>query len=210
MRAHIKVYLWLALVTVWGCTPKVDPQSALPDYFSVPSSLSGYQGSGEFVLTGGISVNAIGAEHLDPATKTYMGVQGTISKTGSLNVGFTAGQPLDYKDRDQVPTQYQANGALAIIGPLAVGNYPLGINEARGPKGEFADLTMNLPGPQIYFAQTGQLTVAEVTVIKTQGTDTLYRVRGTFQTRMFGSGVGISASKPVDTMGTFDLLLVSN
>lgn len=202
--------LVIGLTVIWSCGPKSDPKPALPDYFLVPGSLSAYQGSGQIVITGGLSVNATGAEHLDVATKTYMGVTGTISNSNSLQAGFTAGQPLGYKDRDLVPAQYQANGDFAIVGPLAVGNYPMGIRESPGPRGEFADLTLNLPGPQIYFAQTGRLTVAEVTVIKTEATDILYRIRGTFQTTVFGSGVGVTVNKPIDTNGTFDLLLVSN
>jgi hypothetical protein len=204
-----KAWILVVLVVVWSCGSKEDPTPALPAYLRVPAVLDGYQGSGLITVAGGgLDLRAEGPEQLNTMTNTYSGVLGQIS-TGDINAYFTVGQPRVYKESNQVPNDYQANGALAIINTVSPGTYPMNA-QAPSPRGEFADLTLRLPGPQIYNSQGGSLTITKSTLIKTQGTDLLYRIQGTFQATLTASGIGTTPGKPVETIGTFDLLLVQH
>lgn len=209
MRQLLNRFFVLAMVaSLWACKKDPDPQAQLPGYLRIPATLSGYTGSGLITLSGELTLRAEGPEQLDASTNTYSGVGGSISN-GDLKAYFTAGQPRVYKESSQVPNEYQANGALAIINTVSPGTYPMNAL-APSPRGEFADLTLLLPGPQIYFTQSGSLTIAESTLIKTQGTDLLYRLQGTFQATLTGSGIGTTPGKPVAVTGTFDLLFLQN
>lgn len=183
------------------------PQPQLPSYLRVPATLNGYAGSGLITVAGGgLNLRAEGPEQLNATTNTYSGVLGQIS-TGDINAYFTSGQPRIYRESSQVPNDFQSNGALAIINTVSPGTYPMNA-QAPSPRGEFADLVLRLPGPQIYNSQGGSLTITESTLIKTQGTSNLYRIQGTFQATLSGSGLGTTPGKPIDVSGTFDLLLV--
>jgi hypothetical protein len=197
--------LVLSLGLVWSCGEK-DPQPALPSYLRVPSSLSGYEGSGQVIITGGsLNLKAEGSEVLDNTTKTYSGVRGDVIQN-DVSAQFTFGQPRPYQETGQVPDLYQANGKITIIDGLNVGVYTMNPRQP-GPRGQFAELTLRLPGPQIYIAQDGSLTVEEVTKVKTEGSLSLYRVRGNFQLVAVASGVGLPAGQPANLSGTFDLLV---
>lgn len=204
-----RIFLLLLLGAVWSCGPKDEPKPTLPSYLRVPATLVGYEGSGLITVTGGpLNLKAEGPETLYAATQTYQGVTGDI--TGEdVNAYFTVGQPKPYKDRRAVPNQYCAYGNLSIMQTITPGTYRMGIKESPGPRGEIADLTMNLPGPQLYITNSGSLTIAESTLIKTQGNASLYRVRGTFQATMYADGIGITERNP-SVNGTFDLLLLRN
>ncbi|RYF45385.1 MAG: hypothetical protein EOO39_51400 [Cytophagaceae bacterium] len=179
----------------------------MPSYLRVPATLTGYAGSGLIsVAGGGLDLRAEGPEQLNATTNTYSGVLGQIS-TGDINAYFTVGQPRIYRESSQVPNDFQSNGALAIINTVSPGIYPMNA-QAPSPRGEFADLVLRLPGPQIYNSQGGSLTITESTLIKTQGTSNLYRVQGTFQATLSGSGLGTTPGKPIAVSGTFDLLFV--
>ena len=174
-------------------------------------NLHGYTGSGLITVDGGtLSLRAEGPEDLDPATQTYQGVTGSILGE-DLTTYFTLGQPRPYKDRSSVPTQYQNNGRLAIINTMATGTYPMGAQATPGPRGEIADLILNLTGPQLYVTNSGTLTISESTLIQTQGNLFLYRITGTFQALMYADGTGIPATARNPTLtGSFDLLLVKD
>lgn len=200
----------LVIISMYACK-KNDPdkEPALPSYLVVPSSLDNYTGSGRIAIDGGLKLMAEGVEHKD-ASNTYSGVLGNII-AGTVRADFTVGQPLPYSQNGDVPQEYRANGALAIIGTHAVGTYSFGLQATPSPKGEYADLSINLPGPQYYFADKGTLTITESTLIKTQGTSLLYRLQGTFQSTLTGTGTGLSVNNPpAPITGTFDLLFVSN
>ena len=174
-------------------------------------NLHGYTGSGLITVDGGtLSLRAEGPEELNPATQTYQGVTGTIAGQ-DVAVYCTLGQPRPYKDRSSVPNQYLNNGRLAIINTITPGTYPMGTQATPGPRGEVADLILNLVGPQLYVTNLGTLTIAESTRIRTQSNQSLYRLRGTFQALMYADGVGISASGRNPTLtGSFDLLLLKD
>ncbi|WP_157627006.1 hypothetical protein [Spirosoma luteum] len=210
MRKALNLICVLAMTAgVLSCKKDPDPQAQLPSYLRVPATLTGYAGSGLITVAGGgLNLRAEGPEQLNTTTNTYSGVLGQIS-TGDINAYFTVGQPRIYKESSQVPNDYQANGALAIINTVSPGTYPMNA-QAPSPRGEFADLVLKLPGPQIYNTQGGSLIISESTLIKTQGTANLYRVQGTFQATLNGSGIGTIPGKPIDVSGTFDLLFVQN
>ncbi|GAA4459182.1 hypothetical protein GCM10023189_32450 [Nibrella saemangeumensis] len=212
MKSIRKGALWVVLVaSFWACNKGKDPEPALPSYLRVPASLDSYAGSGLVTVEGsGLSLRAEGPEQLNASTKTYSGVLGDISQD-DIYVNFTVGQPRPYKERTSVPNQYWAYGSLRIMNTLTPGTYRMGIQESPGPRGEIADLTMNLPGPQVYVTNSGSLTVTESTVIKTEGSSTLRRVKGTFQAVMYADGMGIPTSgRNPNLSGTFDVLLLAN
>lgn len=152
-------------------------------------------------------MTATGPERIDVVTKTYQGVNGDISGE-DLTATFTLGQPRAYNERLAVPNQHLANGKLSIMRTITPGTYEMGFDASPGPRGERTDLTLNLPGPQLYVAKSGTLTITRSTVVKTEGIFSLYRVEGTFKVTMYADGVGIASGQhyPVLT-GTFDLLL---
>lgn len=199
----------LILGMVVSCGPKDEPMPALPSYLRVPATLTDYEGSGLITITGGsLNLRAEGPEVLDAATNTYKGVIGDISGE-DISAYFTLGQPRPYRERQIVPNEYWAYGDLSIMNTVTPGTYRMGIRESPGPRGEIADLTMNLPGPQVYISNSGSLTIDESTLIKSQGSSSLYRVRGTFQAVMYADGVGIPTSDRNPTLtGAFDLLLL--
>lgn len=208
MNRYLK-HIWvLILLVIWSCGNEEEPNPAqsLPSYLRVPANLEGYAGSGLIDIQGGLTLRAEGPESLDPATKTYSGVLGRISST-DIKGRFTAGQPRPYDESGQVPDEYKANGVLSILRTTSVGTYPMNPN-APTPRGEFADLTVEMPGPQIYISKEGSLTISESSIIKTQGNLSLYRIQGSFQTEFFASGVGITPGQPYNSTGTFDLLLI--
>lgn len=202
-------YWFLLVLLVWGCGSKDPVDTALPAYLKMPASLSGYAGSGLITIDGGLSLKAEGAEHLDATTNTYSGVQGDISDDDLLST-FTLGQPRVYSESSSVPAQYRANGELRFINAITPGTYRMGTKESPGPRGEITDLTLNLPGPQLYISQTGSLTIAESTLIKSEGSDSLYRIKGSFQVILNGSGIGTTPGKEIPVSGSFDLLLVKS
>lgn len=208
MKKTINRFCIVALmVGLLSCGKNNDPQPQLPSYLRIPATLAGYAGSGLVTVAGsGLDLRAEGPEQLNTATNTYSGVLGQIA-TGDINAYFTVGQPRIYKESNQVPNDYQANGALAIINTVSPGTYPMNA-QAPSPRGEFADLVLRLPGPQIYNSQGGSLTISESTLIKSQGSTNLYRVQGTFQATLNGSGIGTTPGKPIDVTGTFDLLFI--
>ena len=158
-------------------------------------------------ITGDLNLRAQGPEALDPSTKTYSGVLGYVS-TGDITAQFTVGQPRIYNENGQVPYQYQANGQLLTLHALEPGTYPMGFRSSPTPTGARTDLIMNLPGPQLYQAQLGTMTITESTILKTQGSSKLYRIQGSFQTSLSANGTGVVSGKEYAVSGTFDLLLV--
>lgn len=210
MRYGIKqAWVFLVLVVAWSCGPKEEPQPALPGYLTLPATLEGYKGSGLVTINGGtLNLRAEGPERLDPATNTYSGVLGDISGE-NVDAYFTFGQPRPYGNLSLVSSAVWAYGSLTIYRAYTPGTYPMGIKSMPTPRGEIADLTMNLPGPQLYVTNSGSLTVEESMLIKTEGGASLYRVRGTFQAVMYADGIGITERNPTMN-GTFDLLLVRN
>lgn len=209
MKNYInQAWVLVGLVAVWSCGPKEEPQPALPGYLRVPAVLEGYEGSGRVEINGpGLTLLAEGPEQLNTGTNTYSGVLGNISGE-DVNAYFTLGQPRNYRQRDIVPQEYRANGSLFVMNTRTPGTYQMGIAGVRGPRGEIADLLLYLPGPQLYYAESGSLTISEATLIKTEGSNTLYRITGTFQAAMRADGIGITQRDPVLT-GKFDLLLIS-
>lgn len=194
----------LLLLVLWGCK---EPEPALPDYLSMPSDLDGYTGSGLVDIQGGLTLRAAGVERLDANTKTYSGVQGSISGD-YLQAHLTLGQPRPYKESTTVPIDYRANGELLIMNTLEVGTYPMGIRATPTPRGAITDIILNLPGPQIYTAQNGTLTIASVDIVRASGSLLLKRVQGSFSVSVTGSGVGTQPGKEIPLTGTFDLLFV--
>ena len=201
-----QAWVLIALVAVWSCGPKEDPQPALPDYLRIPVKLEGYTGSGRVSTSGALSLLAEGPEQLDKKTNTYSGVLGVIGLNDNLTIQFTVGQPLPFKDTGSVPDEYQASGTLSIVRTISPGTYPLS-SKAPTPRGEFADLVINMPGPQIYGNTGGTLTISESTLIKTQERYSLYRIVGSFDATLYATGVGITNRNPTLT-GTFDVLVV--
>lgn len=195
------------IVLVFSCGK--EPEPALPGYLRLPSSLSGYTGSGLITITGGsLNLRAEGPEQQEASTRTYSGVGGDISGD-NLTAYFTLGQPRAYRDLALVPDQYWSYGTLTLRRTFTPGTYPMGGQSTPSPRGEIADLTMYLPGPQLYVNNTGSLTVTESTLIRTEGNASLYRVQGTFQATMYADGVGIPANQRNPTLtGSFDVLLV--
>lgn len=209
MKRFIRqIWVLIGVVAVWSCGPKEEPQPALPSYLRVPSVLEGYTGSGRVEINGlGPAIVAEGPEQLNTGTNTYSGVLGDVISE-DVTAYFTLGQPRTYKESYIVPQEYRANGNLLIMNTITPGTYQMGIFGVRGPRGELADLTLNLPGPQLYIANSGNLTISESTLIKTQGQNTLYRIVGTFEATMYATGTGVTQRNPVLT-GSFDLLLLS-
>ena len=104
--------------------------------------------------------------------------------------------------------EYQANGQLLTLDAMEPGTYPMGFQSGPTPTGARTDLIMNLPGPQLYQARLGTLTISESSIIKTEGKSRLYRIQGTFQTVLYGTGAGAPSNRDYNVTGTFDLLLV--
>ena len=201
-----QICLISVLAFVWACGPKKDPEPAFPSYLRIPATLANYTGSGLITVTGDLSLRAEGPEAFDAGTKTYSGVLGRITDTNT-RAQFTAGQPLPYAQTSSVPPQYEANGQLYIFNALTPGTYPMGVESQPTPTGAQADLILNLPGPQLYSARLGTLTITESTLLKTEGDSKLYRLQGSFQTTLIASGAGTTAGKNYAISGTFDLLL---
>lgn len=203
-----QAWVLIGLVAVWSCGPKEEPQPALPGYLRVPAMLEGYAGSGRVEINGpGLTLLAEGPEQLNSSTNTYSGVLGDIISE-DISAYFTLGQPRVYKESYIVPQEYRTNGNLLIMNTITPGTYQMGVYGVRGPRGELADLILHLPGPQLYIANSGSLTIAESTLIKTQGKNALYRIGGSFEVTMYADGIGITQRNPVLT-GKFDLLLLS-
>lgn len=203
-----QAWVLIGLMAVWSCGPKDEPQLALPGYLRIPAVLEGYEGSGRFATSGGLTLLAEGPEQVDPKTNTYSGVLGDITFGRDLSIQFTVGQPLPFKQTASVPYVYQASGTLSVLGTTAPGTYPLN-SRAPTPRGEFADLVINLPGPQVYGNTNGSLTITETTLIKSEGRQNLYRVVGSFEATLYASGPGTSQANP-QVSGSFDVLLLDN
>ncbi len=208
ITAFNRIYIVAIIIGLLSCGKDTDPQAQLPSYLRIPATLTGYGGSGLITVNGGLILRAEGPEQLNAATNTYFGVLGNIA-AGDIQAYFTAGQPRIYKESNQVPADYRSNGDLTIINTISPGTYPMNA-QTPTPKGEFANLALSLPGPQTYISQGGSLIISESTLIKSQGSDLLYRIQGTFQASLTASGIGTTPGKPVDVNGTFDLLLVTN
>jgi len=198
MKRGYGLILIVALMGLFGCGK--DPQPELPDYLSLETAT----GSGLVEITGGLTLTGRGPERLDGTTQTYSGVRGTISGD-NLTADVTFGQPRPYRESYLVPDQYLTNGELRIMNTLEVGTYPMGIRAQPTPRGAITDLTLNLPGPQLYTAQTGTLTIANVTTIST-----FKRVQGTFTVVMNATGLGTIPGKSIPLTGRFDLLFKLN
>ncbi|GAB4014999.1 hypothetical protein GCM10028808_39110 [Spirosoma migulaei] len=209
MKGYFAYIVSLLLgVSLWSCGTKDSPPvPQLPGYLRIPATLTGYVGSGRIAISGGLNLLAEGPEAQDASTKTYTGVSGKIV-IGDITANFTVGQPRAYKETSFVPDAYKSSGQLLTIHAIEPGTYPMGFETKPTPIGAQADLILNLPGPQLYQARNGTLTIAESTLIKTEGVDKLYRIQGTFQTALFGTGVGLPSTKDYAVTGTFDLLLV--
>ena len=204
-----RVYLLVIVGILFGSCgkDKTDLQPQLPSYLRVPATLTGYVGSGRIAVNGGLSLVAEGPEAQDANTKTYTGVSGKIV-LGDITANFTVGQPRTFAESYAVPAAYQSNGKLLVINAIDPGTYPMGFETKPTPTGAQADLILNLPGPQLYQARSGTLTISESTLVKAEGQNKLYRLQGTFQSALFGTGVGTSSTKDYAVTGTFDLLLV--
>lgn len=202
--AFNRICLVAMLVGLFSCGKDKDPVAQLPSYLHIPTTLTGYAGSGLITVNGDLNLRAEGPEQLNTSTNTYSGVLGNIS-AGDVQAYFTVGQPRIYKESNQVPADYRSNGTLAIINTVSTGTYPMNA-QTPTPRGEFADLTLSLPGPQIYISRGGSLTISESTLIKSEGGTNLYRIQGNFQSILTGSGTG-TTSKDYNVTGTFDLLL---
>ncbi|GAB3569805.1 hypothetical protein GCM10027578_24940 [Spirosoma luteolum] len=191
-------------------TPAPDPTAGLPSYLVVPTSLAGYKGSGQVTVTGGgLNLKAEGTEQFKSATNTFSGITGAINSQGNTTVYVNFGQAKAYSDNNLVEAQYQSNAVLTLLKTTAPGTYPMGKSQTPAANGGLADLVMNLPGPQLYVTNSGNLTVTESTVVKTEGALTLNRVKGTFQAQVYRDGFGISRDDQTPTLnGTFDLLLL--
>ncbi|CAN5496549.1 hypothetical protein BH09BAC4_BH09BAC4_28720 [soil metagenome] len=202
------VGLLLAL-SLWSCgTKDSQPQpQQLPGYLRIPATLTGYVGSGRIAISGGLNLLAEGPEAQDASTKTYTGVSGKIVSE-DITANFTVGQPRTFAETYAVPAAYQSNGQLLVINTIETGTYPMGFRSSPTPTGARTDLIMNLPGPQLYQAQLGTMTITESTILKTQGSSKLYRIQGSFQTSLSANGTGVVSGKAYAVSGTFDLLLV--
>lgn len=208
MKQHTPYIIVLALLMgLWACGGKdPDPQAQLPSYLRIPATLTGYVGSGLVTVSGDLSLRAEGPESLNASTKTYSGVLGGVSDD-DVTANFTAGQPLPYSQTYSVPKELVANGQLLTLNAINAGTYPMGYQSKPTPTGAQADLILNLAGPQLYAARLGTLTITESTIIKTEGANNLYRIQGTFQVTMSGTGIGTIGTKDYNITGTFDLLL---
>ncbi len=209
MKRYASYFFVLVLmVSLWTCGKKdPDPQAQLPGYLRIPATLTGYVGSGRIAISGGLNLLAEGPEAQDASTKTYMGVSGKIV-IGDITANFTVGQPRTFAESYAVPAAYQSNGQLLVINAIDPGTYPMGFETRPTPTGAQADLILNLPGPQLYQARSGTLTISESTLVKAEGQNKLYRIQGSFQAALFGTGVGLPSTKDYAVTGTFDLLLV--
>jgi hypothetical protein len=210
-RGTATTKLGLILLVGWlivSCGPN-ERDPGLPDYLLIPSSLAGYAGSGQVTLSGGrLQLHMAGPEQLNSSTKTYSGVGGRLIGDDVV-IYFTDGQPLAYRDRSQVPADLKAFGELSLYGNAGVGTYPLGGQAAPSPRGEIADLTLNLPGPQLYVANSGTLTINQNTLVRSEGDLALHRLTGSFRASMYADGPGLTAGERTPTLeGTFDVLLV--
>ncbi|GAB4039258.1 hypothetical protein [Spirosoma gilvum] len=202
------VFVLVLSVSLWTCGKKdPDPQAQLPGYLRIPATLTGYAGSGRIAINGGLSLLAEGSEVQEANTKTYTGVSGKIV-LGDITANFTVGQPRTFAESYAVPAAYQSNGQLLVINAIDPGSYPMGFETKPTPTSAQADLILNLPGPQLYQARTGSLIIAESTLIKTECVDKLYRIKGTFQASLFGTGFGLPSTKDYAVTATFDLLFV--
>ena len=202
MKRGYGLILIVALIGLFGCGK--DPQPELPDYFSLDNAT----GSGLVEITGGLTLTGRGPERLDAATQTYSGVRGSISGD-NMTADVTFGQPRPYRESYLVPNQYLTNGELRIMNTLEVGTYPMGIRAQPTPKGAIADLTLNLPGPQLYTSQTGTLTITDVSTTQGEGRS-FKRVQGNFTVITNASGLATTPSKDIPLTGRFDLLFLSN
>jgi hypothetical protein len=208
MKRH-STYAFILMLTLglWACGKKdPDPQAQFPGYLRIPATLTGYAGSGRIAIEGDLALNAEGPETLNSTTKTYTGVLGKIVQE-DITANFTLGQPRIYAESYAVPAEYESNGKLSVINAITVGAYPMGFETKPTPTGAQADIILNLPGPQLYTARSGSLTISESSLIKSEGQNRLYRIQGSFRTSLLGSGTGATASA---ITGTFDLLLLAN
>lgn len=192
-----------ALVGLFSCGN--DPQPELPDYLSLNSA----SGSGLVEISGGLTLTGRGAERLDIDTQSYSGVIGNISGD-NLTANMTFGQPRPYRESYIVPNEYLTNGQLRIMNTLAVGTYPMGIRAQPTPTGAIADLTLNLPGPQLYTSQTGTLTISTVSTVQGSGGRYFRRIQGRFTVVMNATGLGAIPGKDIPLVGSFDLLFAQN
>ena len=208
-KIRSRLYIVAMVAALWSCGKKEsDPQTQLPSYLRIPATLAGYTGAGLITLNGDLSLRAEGTEHLDASSNTYSGVLGSI-KGDVLLAQFTVGQPLPYEKTATVPAQYEANGELRIMNTTEPGTYPMGIDSQPTPTGVITDLTINLPGPQLFYTRTGSLTITDKTLVQQQNGNSLYRVTGTFTALLNVTGLGATPGKALNTTGTFDLLLLS-
>lgn len=207
-RYSAYVFALVLVVGLWACgTKNPDPQTQFPAYLRIPATLTGYLGSGRIAINGDLTLVAEGPEVLDTNTKTYSGVLGKIVFQ-DIKANFTVGQPKAFAESYLVPAEYESNGQLLVINAITPGTYPMGFETKPTPTGAQADIILNLPGPQLYSARTGTLTISESTLVKSEGQSKLYRLQGSFQAALFGTGVGAHSSKDYNVTGEFDLLLV--
>ncbi|KAA9341171.1 hypothetical protein [Larkinella humicola] len=203
-----KVSIWLiclVILAMSGCNKDPDPE--LPSYLVIPSSLSNYKGSGRISISGGLTLAAEGQERVQVGGK-ISGVLASAYFGDGVLINATFNQPRIFSESSQVPAEFRSNADLRIIKTVNSGTYPMGLMDPN-PRGEIADLVLNLPGPQIYITEQGSLTVESSTIIRQEGTYSLYRIRGNFDATLGGYGTGITNKNP-QVSGTFDVLAVAN
>ncbi|RCR67054.1 MULTISPECIES: hypothetical protein [Larkinella] len=204
-----KVSIWLVgllFVGLSGCNKEPEPD--LPAYLVMPSNLASYKGSGRVSITGDLTVSAEGQERVQDGGK-ISGVQATASAGDEVFIYATFNQPRNYAESSMVPSEFRSNAVLSIMRTISAGTYPMGTLMKPNPRGEISDLVLNLPGPQLYNTEQGSLTVESSTIIRQEGTYSLYRIRGNFNATLGGYGTGITNKHP-QVSGTFDVLAVAS
>ncbi|GAA4464880.1 hypothetical protein GCM10023189_44770 [Nibrella saemangeumensis] len=196
------------LVGLWACNKEKDPSPALPSYLRVPTTLSGYKGSGKLTISGkSVNLAAEGPEQ-QQANSRYSGVVAEAIGIDLIRIRSTFNQPLDFANTSTVPAEHRSNATLRIMNITKTGSYPMGLMSPT-PRGEIADLEINQPGPALYITSAGSLTINEITTVKQEGSLVLRRLKGTFDATLFGTGTNIPDKEP-HVAGTVDVLLLFN
>ncbi len=174
----------------------------------MPSSLSGYKGTGRIAINGGLTLVAEGQERVQTGGK-ISGVLASAIFSNEVLINATFGQPRIYAESSVVPSNSRSNGELRISNTIRAGSYPMGIKMQPTPKGEFASLILNLPGTLLYISQEGSITIESSTLVKQEGSNSLYRIQGTFDVNLHSDDSGNPNPDPHVT-GNFDVLAVDN
>ncbi|MFD1140797.1 hypothetical protein ACFQ4C_06745 [Larkinella insperata] len=205
MKAIRAVTAVLFIALMAGCNK--DRDIDLPDYLVMPSSLANYKGSGRITINGGITLAAQGREQVQDGG-TVSGVGASASAGDEVWMYATFNQPRTYEQSSMVPAEHRSNATLTIMRTINKGSYPMGLMSPN-PRGEIADLVLNLPGPVTYITNAGSLTIEQSTLVRQEGSSSLYRIQGTFDASLTGYGSNVSNKNPQVT-GTFDVFAVAN